>query len=118
MAADGKYLEALVAYGERTLLPEGFTVATNERIFNDEGVQIAEFDIEIRGKVGSTAIVWLIECSLLDTAEYRHTDTSGISQVASFAPQSIFGMKFSTEMHKMRDTGETHVILRRLADNA
>lgn len=62
MTADGKHLEALVAYVEKTLLPEGFTVATNERIFNDEGVQIAEFDIEVRGKVGSTSIAWLIEC--------------------------------------------------------
>ncbi|MBI5042437.1 MAG: restriction endonuclease [Nitrospirae bacterium] len=62
MAADGKHLEALVAYVEKTLLPEGFAVTTNERIFNDEGIQIAEFDIEIRGKVGSTAIAWLIEC--------------------------------------------------------
>ena len=62
MAADGKQLEALVAYVEKTLLPEGFTVATNERVFNDEGIQIAEFDIEVRGKVGSTAIAWLIEC--------------------------------------------------------
>lgn len=31
-------------------------------MFNDEGIQIAEFDIEIRGKVGSTNIAWLIEC--------------------------------------------------------
>ncbi len=310
MAADGKHLEALVAYVERTLLPEGFTVATNERVFNDEGIQIAEFDIEIRGKVGSTAIAWLIECRdrptsgpapgswieqlvgrrtrfgfnkvtavsttgfalgatefaleqgielrevkalapeeftdwlrirhiyhverhttliyaslqieqtvpedkqhalaellsktegsvsflkssksgdtttlantfsravgeieglfddlvangpekkfrvrasfkdddhfvvettegpirlhailfdgearlketlipLIDTAEYRHANTGEvISQVASFAAQSIHGMKFSTEMHKMGDTGETHVILRRVADDA
>lgn len=310
MAADGKQLEALVAYVEKTLLPEGFTVATNERVFNDEGIQIAEFDIEIRGKVGSTAIAWLIECRdrptsgpapglwieqlvgrrirfgfnkvtavsttgfaagaaefalaqgielrevkalapeefaawlpirhihhierqttlvharilidesegkekqralaellskangvaaflkssksgetttaayafssatrgvdglfddlvangpekkirlhanytedghfvvettegpvrvrailfdgvvrlketlvpLLVTAEYRHTDTGEvISEVASFAPQSIHGMKFSTEMLKMVDTGETHVILRRMTDDA
>lgn len=310
MAADGKQLEALVAYVERALLPEGFKVSTNERIFNEEGVQIAEFDIEIRGKVGSTTIAWLIECRdrptsgpapgswieqlvgrrtrfgfnkvtavsttgfaagaaefalsqgielrevkslapeefadwllirhihhmegrttlmhasiliddsegdekrcdlgevlatanggaaflkaiktgetttpanafasaangidglfddlvangpekhirlranypandhfvvettkgtvrvrailfegeirlketlvpLLTTAEYRQADTEeAISQVASFAPQSIHGMKFSTEMHKMGDTGETHVILRRLADDA
>lgn len=62
MTADGKNLEALVAYAEETLLPKGFTVTTNERVFNDEGVQIAEFDIEIRGKVGSTSIAWLIEC--------------------------------------------------------
>lgn len=310
MAADGKHLEALVAYVEKTLLPDGFTVTTNERIFSDEGIQIAEFDIEIRGKVGSTAIAWLIECRdrptsgpapgswieqlvgrrtrfgfnkvtavsttgfasgatefalaqgielrevkalapeefadwlkirhihhierhstllnvsllidesepkdrqralaellsktdgntaflkssrtgftttsanafssaaggieglfddlvangpekrirlhanytdddhfvvettegpvrlrailfhgelrlkealvpIMATAEYRHAKTGEvISQVASFAPQSIHGMKFSTEMHKIGDTGETHVILRRLPDNA
>lgn len=62
MASDGKQLEALVEFVEKTLLPDGFTVSKNERIFNDDGVQIAEFDLEIRGKVGSTDIVWLIEC--------------------------------------------------------
>ena len=31
-------------------------------VFNDEGVQIAEFDVEVRGKVGTTNIAWLIEC--------------------------------------------------------
>jgi len=62
MAYDGKQLEALVAFVEKTLLPQGFDVKTNERIFNDDGVQIAEFDIEIRGKVGSTDFAWLIEC--------------------------------------------------------
>ena len=31
-------------------------------MYDDEGVQIAEFDIEIRGKVGSTRFNWLIEC--------------------------------------------------------
>lgn len=310
MTSDGKQLEALVAFVEKTLLPGGFKVTTNERVFNDEGVQIAEFDIEIRGQVGSTEIAWLIECRdrptsgpapgswieqlvgrrtrfgfnkvtavsttgfaagatefalaqgielrevknlapeefadwlfirhihhverhttllhasfLLDesepkarqlamanllssidgnpailkssmtgetataamafsaaaggieglfddltesgpekrvhlhanytdedhfvietsegpirlraivfegalrlkvtvvplmvTAEYRHANSGEvISQIASFAPQSIVGMKFSTELHKMADTGETHIILRRLADNA
>lgn len=62
MASDGKHLEALVAFVEKTLLPEGFDVKTNERVFNDEGVQIAEFDIEIRGRIGSTDFAWLIEC--------------------------------------------------------
>ncbi len=62
MATDGKQLEALVAYVEKMLLPEGFQVSTNERVFNEEGVQIAEFDIEVRGRVGSTSIAWLIEC--------------------------------------------------------
>jgi hypothetical protein len=62
MSSDGKQLEFLVAFVESELLPAGFTVLKNERVFNDEGVQVAEFDIEIRGKVGSTTIAWLIEC--------------------------------------------------------
>lgn len=62
MSIDGKQLEALVAFVEKTLLPAGFDVKANERVFNEEGVQIAEFDIAIRGKIGSTSIAWLIEC--------------------------------------------------------
>ena len=55
MANDGKQLEALVAAIEKILLPQGFEVKTNERVHNDGGVQIAEFDVEIRGRIGSTA---------------------------------------------------------------
>ena len=62
MIKDGKSLENLVKQVEELLVPEGFVVSSNEKIFNDDGVQIAEFDIEVRGKVGSTTIVWLIEC--------------------------------------------------------
>ncbi len=62
MSADGKQLEALVSFVEETLVPQGFSVKTNEKVFNDEGVQVAEFDVEIRGKVGTTDIAWLIEC--------------------------------------------------------
>jgi len=62
MTSDGRQLEALVAFVEKTLLPQGFAVSTNERVFNDDGVQIAEFDVEIRGRVGSRNIAWLIEC--------------------------------------------------------
>lgn len=62
MSTDGKQLENLVAFVEEKLLPPGFEVRPNARVFNEEGVQIAEFDIEIRGKVGTTTIAWLIEC--------------------------------------------------------
>jgi hypothetical protein len=62
MSNDGKQLEALVAFVEETLLPQGFEVRTNQRIYNDEGTQIAEFDVEVRGKIGTTSIAWLIEC--------------------------------------------------------
>lgn len=62
MSSDGKQLESLVAFVEQRLLPPGFEVRSNERVFDDAGVQIAEFDIEVTGKVGSTTISWLIEC--------------------------------------------------------
>jgi len=62
MASDGRQLETLVAFVEKTLTPQGLTVSTNERVLNDEGVQIAEFDVEVTGKFGSTEIRWLIEC--------------------------------------------------------
>lgn len=59
---DGKHLEALVAFVEERMLPEGYEVKTNQRIYNDDGIQIAEFDVEIRGRLGTTEIAWLIEC--------------------------------------------------------
>jgi restriction endonuclease len=62
MSDGGKALEKLVRQIEELLLPNGFTVKGNNRIYNDNGVQIAEFDVEIRGKLGSTDIAWLIEC--------------------------------------------------------
>jgi hypothetical protein len=58
----GKELEELVATIEGLLLPAGFTVTKNPRIYNDHGVQVAEFDVEVRGKLGSATVVWLIEC--------------------------------------------------------
>lgn len=61
MRTDGKQLEELVAFVEKTLLPHGFKVDTNDLIYED-GAQIAELDIVVRGKIGSTNIAWLIEC--------------------------------------------------------
>ena len=60
--ANGKELEALAAFVEERLVPDGFKVTTNKLVYNDDGVQIAEFDVEIRGLVESTEIAWLIEC--------------------------------------------------------
>lgn len=59
--SDGKQLEALVKFVETVLLPEGFKVEARERVLEEEGRQIAEFDVTIRGKVGSTDFFWLIE---------------------------------------------------------
>lgn len=62
MRNDGKRLESLVTFVEETLSPHGLQVETNEHVLNDDGVQIAEFDVHIRGRFGSTKIDWLIEC--------------------------------------------------------
>jgi hypothetical protein len=58
---DGKHLEALVAFVEKQMLPQGYEVKTNQKVYSD-GAQIAEFDVEIRGSFGTTNIAWLIEC--------------------------------------------------------
>lgn len=58
----GKELEALIQQIETFFLPDNFDIKGNEKVYNDEGDQIAEFDIEIHGKLGSTDISWLIEC--------------------------------------------------------
>ena len=57
----GKPLERLVRAIEEQMLPEGFNVSSNERVIED-GVQLAEFDIVISGRLGSTDFKWLIEC--------------------------------------------------------
>jgi hypothetical protein len=53
------------------------------------------------------------------TAEYRHVPTrQPISQMAAFAPQNVHGMKFSTEMHRIEESGEIHIILRTVRNDA
>jgi hypothetical protein len=58
---DGKSLEALVQFVEEQHLPPGCTIKARERVYED-GVQVAELDIKIKGKLGTTDIAWLIEC--------------------------------------------------------
>lgn len=58
----GVGLEQLVAAIEKQLSPDNFKVELNEQVRNDQGVQIAEFDVLITGKVGSSSVNWLIEC--------------------------------------------------------
>lgn len=62
MPNDGRELERLVAELEALLLDTGFTVIPNNRVMDPEGNQIAEFDVTIEGRVGSTRFKWLIEC--------------------------------------------------------
>lgn len=62
MSNTGKLLEGFVQRIEELVLPHGFTISPREKVYNDDGVQIAEFDIEIAGKVGTADFKWLIEC--------------------------------------------------------
>ncbi len=62
MKNDGKQLEKFVKAIEAALLPAGFDVKLNERVFDGDGNQIAEFDIIVTGKIGSASFKWLIEC--------------------------------------------------------
>ncbi|SRR6266511_3468286 len=39
-----------------------------------------------------------------------------ISQLVVFAPQEAAGIRFAMEMHRINDTKETHIVLRRLPD--
>jgi len=59
---DGTSLEQLVALIEGQLSPAGFKVEVRKPVFDDQGVQVAEFDIAISGSVGTSELSWLIEC--------------------------------------------------------
>jgi hypothetical protein len=62
LASDGRQLECLVRQIEEFLLPAGCSVEARQRRYIEGGVPLAEFDLVIRGRFGSTNIVWLIEC--------------------------------------------------------
>ena len=53
------------------------------------------------------------------SGEYRGAKTgAAISQVVTYAPQSFMGNEFSIKIHKLAETGETHVIMRRVGSDA
>jgi hypothetical protein len=51
MASDGKQLEVLVAFVEDVLRGGALSVKTNSKVCNDEGIQVAEFDVEVSSNV-------------------------------------------------------------------
>jgi hypothetical protein len=58
---DGRSLEDLVALIESAYKPEGFKVDTRRKIY-DAGSLVAELDIIISGRIGTSPIEILIEC--------------------------------------------------------
>lgn len=59
---DGTQLEDLVKLIETIRLPPEFSVESRQKVFNDEGIQVAELDITISGKIGTSTWTTLIEC--------------------------------------------------------
>jgi Restriction endonuclease len=59
---DGKKLEELVAEIEKIVARAGKTVEVNKRFYDDQGVQVAEFDIFITFSSDLGDHKWLIEC--------------------------------------------------------
>lgn len=62
MPSSGKRLEHIAREIERRFLPEGWEALINQRVFDNSGIQIAEFDIVVKGNLGVTPFKWLIEC--------------------------------------------------------
>ena len=62
MTDSGKFLERLVGEIERLHLPDTYEVIPNLKVYDDEGVLRNEYDLVIRGPVGTTSFSWLIEC--------------------------------------------------------
>jgi hypothetical protein len=61
-SSDGRALENLVRTVEEFFLPKGCKVEARKLVYGDEGAQLAELDILVTGRLGTTEIRWLIEC--------------------------------------------------------
>lgn len=61
MANKGTDLEGLVRRIEELVAPAGLTVTSNDRLY-EGGMQLAEFDVQVKGRVGTADFAWLIEC--------------------------------------------------------
>lgn len=59
---DGKSLEELVSELERVAAGAGRKVEIRRKLFNENGVQLAEFDIIVSTGEGDHKVEWLIEC--------------------------------------------------------
>ncbi|MBL8300276.1 MAG: hypothetical protein JNN30_18220 [Rhodanobacteraceae bacterium] len=76
---DGRALEALVSALEQAYLPDGFKVESNVREYRD-GIQLAEFDLRITGRIGTADYCCLIECR--DRPLSGPQDAGWVEQVA------------------------------------
>lgn len=74
MKNDGKFLEDFVRKVEEMFAGNSVKVESGRRVFDETGVQIAEFDLIVTGKIGSANLCVLIEC--------RDRPSGGAAQVS------------------------------------
>jgi len=94
-------------------------VELNIEYTNDEDHFFVETSL---GPVRVRRMVFFGELYIIETlvplsvsAEYRHLETGRpISQLAAFVPQNILGVKLSMEFHRITESGETHLRLRKV----
>jgi hypothetical protein len=55
-------LQSLIAGIEKYLLPDGFKVEPQRSTADDSGQQVADLEIRITGSLGSSNVLWVIEC--------------------------------------------------------
>ncbi len=93
----GRHLEELVRSIEQAALPDDAQVHINKRYFDDNGIQLSEFDVLVEAKLGTGKISWLLEC--------RDRPSQG-SAPASWI-QELAGRKTAFGLHKITAVSTT-----------
>lgn len=110
---DGKALEELVKKFEEHLSPAGWTVSLRPKPRDEYGKQLAEFDITVKGPIGSSSVKWLIECR----GRKRPVSSSWIEQLygrkARFGFNRVFAVSTSGFSPSAIDASRTLDITRR-----
>ncbi|GAA0189819.1 MAG: hypothetical protein CL858_04945 [Cupriavidus sp.] len=89
MPSDGKRLESLVKTIEEYFMGEGFTIEQSKKIFDSDGSPVAEFDIFVSGRFGSTEMTWLLECR--DRPSHGPAPSAWIEQLIGRRTRFNFG---------------------------
>ena len=123
---DGTNLENLIKEIEDLLIPKGFKIELRKKVFDDQKIQIAEFDIIISGYLGTCLITWLIECrdrpsegsapvSWIEQL-YGRRDRFNIAKVTAvsttgFSPEAVrYALSRGIELHQVEQLTSTDII--------
>ncbi len=88
MKNNGKGLEKFVSEIETAFTKEGFEIIQNRRVYSEDGIQLAELDLEILGAINGKMTHTLIECR--DRPSQGKAPASWIQQMAGRRLQFSF----------------------------